>query len=153
MSFEIPGKTLTKNPKKQEKYDKAVPVLKRIIQAVALCAQQGLALRGHREVESEDNEDSKNDNFWAILKSFAEIDPLLNDRLQHGPKNGQIKSWKIQNEIINCMADCVRKEIIKEIQDFKNYTIIAAEVTDRYPNKKILRDSYGIMVEDCRGQA
>ena len=63
MSFEIPGKTLTKNPKKQEKYDKAVPVLKRIIQAVALCAQQGLALRGHREVESEDNEDSKNDNF------------------------------------------------------------------------------------------
>ena len=63
MSFEIPGKTLTKNPKKQEKYDKAVPVLKRIIQAVASCAQQGLALRGHREVESEDNEDSKNDNF------------------------------------------------------------------------------------------
>ena len=63
MSFEIPGKTLTKNPKKQERYDKAVPVPKRIIQAVALCAQQGLALRGHREVESEDNEDSKNDNF------------------------------------------------------------------------------------------
>ena len=51
------------------------------------------------------------------------------------------------------MADCVRKEIIKEIQDFKIYTIIAAEVTDRYPNKKILLDSYGIMVEDCRGQA
>ena len=54
---------MTKNPKKQERYDKTVPVLKRIIQAVALCAQQGLALRGHREVESEDNEDSKNDSF------------------------------------------------------------------------------------------
>ena len=43
------------------------------------------------------------------------------------------------------MADCVRKEIIKEIQDLKNYTIIAVEVTDRYPNKKLLLD--------CRGQA
>ena len=73
--------------------------------------------------------------------------------MQHGPKNSQIKSWKIRNEIINCMADCVTKEIIKEIQDFKNYTIIAAEVTDRYPNKKILLDSHGIMIEDCRGQA
>ena len=53
-------------------------------------------------------------------------------------KNSQMKSWKIQNEIINCMVDCVRKEIIKQIQDFKHYAIIADEVTDRYSNKEIL---------------
>ena len=58
MSFEDPRKNVDYDPKKQERYDKNVHVLKRIIQAVALCAQQGLALRGHREVESEDNEDS-----------------------------------------------------------------------------------------------
>ena len=137
MSFEDPRKNVDYDPKKQERYDKNVHVLKRIIQAVALCAQQGLALRGHREVESEYNEDSRDGNFQAILKSFAEIDPLLKDHLQHGPKNSQMKSWKIQNEI-NCMADCVRKEIIKQIQDFKHYTIIADEVTDRYSNKEIL---------------
>ena len=32
----------------------------------------------------------------------------------------------------------MRKEVIKQIQDFKHYTIIADEVTDRYSNKDIL---------------
>ena len=130
MSFEDLRENTDYDPKKQERYDKNVDLLKHI-QAVVLCAQQGLALRGHREVESEDNEDSKDGNFQAILKSFAEFDPLLKDHLQHGPKNSQMKSWKIQNEIINCKVDCVRKEIIKQIQDFKHYTIIADGVTSR----------------------
>ena len=58
ISFEEPRKNVDYDPKKQERYDKNVRLLKRIIQVVALCAQQGLALLGHREVESEDNEDS-----------------------------------------------------------------------------------------------
>ena len=85
-------------------------------------------------MESKDNEDSRDGNFQAILKSFAGIDLLLKDHLQHGPKSNQMKSWKIQNEIINCMADCVRKDI----QDFKHYTIVSDKVTDRYSNKEIL---------------
>ena len=36
------------------------------------------------------------------------------------------------------MIDCVRREIIKQIQDFKHYTKIVDEVTDRYLNKEIL---------------
>ena len=36
------------------------------------------------------------------------------------------------------MADWVRREIIKQIQDFKHYIIIADEVTDMYSNKEIL---------------
>ena len=63
-------------------------------------------------MESEDSEDSRDGNFQAILKSFTEIDPLLKDHLQHGPKNNQMKPWKIQNEITNCIADYARKEII-----------------------------------------
>ena len=135
ISFEDLGKNVACDTRNEERYDKNVHALKRIMQAVALCAQQGLALRGNREVESEDNEDSRDGNFQAILKSFADIYPLLKDHLRHGPKNSQMKSWKIQNEMINCMLDCVRKEIIKQIQDFKDYTIIADEVTDRYSNK------------------
>ena len=112
-SFEDPRKNVDYDLKKQKRYDKNVRVLKRIIQAVTLCPQQGSALRGHREVESEDNEDSRDSNFLAILKNFAEIDPLLQDHFQHAPKNSQMKSCKIQNEIISCMADCVREKIIK----------------------------------------
>ena len=52
-----------------------------IIQAVALYAQQDLATRGHREVESEDNEDSRDDTFQALSKSFARINPILEDHL------------------------------------------------------------------------
>ena len=95
MSFEDPRKNVEYDSKKQERYGKNVHVLKRIIQAVVLCPQQGLTLRGHREVKSEDNEDSRDGNFRAILKNFTEIDPLLKDHLQHGPKNSQMKSWKI----------------------------------------------------------
>ena len=32
----------------------------------------------------------------------------------------------------------MRKEIIKQTQDFKHYTVIADEVRDRYSNKEIL---------------
>ena len=56
-------------------------MLKHIIQAVALCIQQGLALRDNRKVESRENEDSGDRSFQAILKSFAEISPLLKDHL------------------------------------------------------------------------
>ena len=77
MSFEDSRKNIEYDPKNQERYEKNLHVLKRVIQAVALCAQQGLALRGHREVESEDNEDSRDGKFQAILKSFAKIVPLL----------------------------------------------------------------------------
>ena len=63
ISFDDPRKNVDYDPKKQKRYDKNVRVLKHIIQTVALCAQQGLALRGHREVESEDNEASRDGNF------------------------------------------------------------------------------------------
>ena len=40
MSFEDSRKNVDYDPKKQERYDKNGHVLKRIIQAVALCTQQ-----------------------------------------------------------------------------------------------------------------
>ena len=138
MSLEDPRKNVDYDPKKQERYDKNVHLLKCIIQVVPLSAQPDLTLCGQREVESEDSEDSRDGNFQAILKSFTEIDPLLKDHLQHGPKNNQMKPWEIQNEITNCIADYARKEIIKQIQDFKHYTVINDEVTDRYSHEQIL---------------
>ena len=44
-------------------------------------------------------------NFTAILKGFAKIDPVLDDHLRNGPKNAQMNSWKIQNEVIACIAE------------------------------------------------
>ena len=47
----------------------------------------------------------------AILKGFAKLDPVLDDHLSNGPKNVQMNSWKIQNEVIACIAEVVRRHI------------------------------------------
>ena len=56
-----------------------------VIQAVKICATQGFTLREHRDNSTD--QFSRVDNFIAILKSFAEIDTVLIDNLENGPKN------------------------------------------------------------------
>ena len=78
---------------KEERYNKILHTLKRIVQVVKICAEQGLPLGGHRDNSTE--EFTTDGNFMAILKSFAKIDPVLYDHLSNGPKNDQMNSWKI----------------------------------------------------------
>ena len=63
-------------------------VLKRIVQVVKLCAEQGF--RGHRDNCTEGF--TRDGNFMAILKAFVKIDPVLNDHLSDGPANSQMNS-------------------------------------------------------------
>ena len=79
------------------------------MQVVKLCAEQGLPLRGHQDNSTE--EFTRNGNFMAILNGFAKIDPVPYDHLSNGPKNAQMNSWKIQNEVIVCIAEVVRRHI------------------------------------------
>ena len=55
----------------------------------------------------------------AILKAFVKIDPVLNDHLSDGPVNSQMNSWKIQNEVIGCVANVVRKHIRYVLDNLK----------------------------------
>ena len=48
----------------------------------------------------------------AILKAFGKIDPVLYDHLSNGPKNAQMNSWEIQNEVITCIAEFVKRHIL-----------------------------------------
>ena len=68
---------------KEERYNKTLHVLKRIVQVVKLCAEQGLPSRGHRENSTE--EFTRDGNFMAILKSIAKTDLVLYDHLRNGP--------------------------------------------------------------------
>ena len=88
--------------------------------AVALCAQQGLALRGHRKVESEDNEDNKDGNFRSYIKEFRRNRPFSERSSATWVKKQPKKILENPEKMINCIADCVRKEIIKQIQDFNS---------------------------------
>ena len=71
-------------------------------------------------------------NFMAIWKVFAKIDPVLYVYLSNDPKNAQKNSWKIQNEVIACIAEVVRKHIQYVLDNSKFFSVIADEVTDRY---------------------
>ena len=47
--YEDPTKSVTHDENSDEKYERNIHIIKIIIQAVLLCVEQGIALRGHRE--------------------------------------------------------------------------------------------------------
>ena len=91
-----------------------------------------------RTRDNSTDEFSRNGNFIAILKSFEEIDTVLHDHSENGPKDAQMKSWKIQNEIIACIAEAIRRHIGLTLNNTKYFCLTADEVTDSYTNKEIL---------------
>ena len=70
-------------------------------------------------------------NLIAITNSFSKFD--IKDHLENGAK---MTSWKIQNDIIACLVEFIRKKIKEDISEY--YAIIAEEVTDQFSNKEIL---------------
>ena len=53
-------------------------------------------------------------------------------------KNAQKNSWKIQNEVIACIAEVVRRHIRYVLDNSNFFSVIVDEVTDRYANKEVL---------------
>ena len=113
-----------------------------IIEAVILCAQQGLTLRRHRDHEkpaSDDDDDNMmkvhQGNFLAIIYTFAKFDTILKVQVS---RNEKTLSWNIQNGIISCLVDFVRGRIKEYISESTYYAIIVDEVTERYSKKKKL---------------
>ena len=58
---------------------KILQILMHIIDAVFICAQQGIALRTHSD--NLDDPFVRNSNFIAILKGFANVDDALKNHL------------------------------------------------------------------------
>ena len=108
----------------------------RIIDAVLICARQGIALRTHRDNLVDPF--VRDGNFIVILKEFANMDDTLKNHLENGPKNAKMCSAKIHNEIIACTAKFVRMNIKGSVEKTKYFSIIVDEVTDRCFNKEIL---------------
>ena len=91
-SYENPEQRVDHDKQNDTNYDRNIHILKRIIEAVLLCAQQGIALHGHRDHtnyvsnEDDDNDDSisrNRGNFLAILEAFVK---MLNHMLKEMQK-------------------------------------------------------------------
>ena len=97
---------------------------------------KALPLRGHRDNSSDLF--SKDGNFFAVVKTLADMDPILKDHLETASKNAKMTLWKIQNDIISCVAKSMRTKIRNILKECKYYSIIADEVTNTFVNKEIL---------------
>ena len=116
-AFENP-KAVNHGKKRESNYQRNVHILRMIIEAVILCAKQGLALQRHRDhgkPASDDDDDNMKKfhqgNFLAIGDTFAKFDTILKDHIKQGSRNAKILSWNIQNDIISCLAEFVRDRI------------------------------------------
>ena len=108
------------NQQGEMNYEKNVHIMRRIVEAVLLCADQGLPLRRHRDHHKNESEEESccersfgRGNFLAILEAFAKIDPILHEHLSMGKKNAKMISWNIQNEIIATIAQFIRERPVR----------------------------------------
>ena len=108
-------------------------VLRSIVEAVMLCARQGLALRGHRDDSThvESAPLANHGNFLALLQFRIRAgDELLKEHLQTAKGNALYTSKTVQNEIIAICGNLIRQKLLKYIRDAGFFTVIADEATD-----------------------
>ena len=130
-------------PSKDIKFANNQQILQQIIEAVVHCAEHGIALHGHREKEDQNLDESRqhsprSGNFIIIVKYFAKHDDILRSHFFKGPRSAQYISARIQNEIIDAIAEFVREKICGVLNENINFCITADQVTHEHANKEVL---------------
>ena len=100
--------------------------IKSIAEILLLCSKQEISFRGHDERESSLNKG----NFLEILDLVAKHDPIVKERLSHGPRNAKYTSHMIQNNIIAVMATLLRKRICSSVQEAEFFSLMVDETKD-----------------------
>lgn len=78
----------------------------------------------HRESEDSGNKG----NFLAIMELIAKHDPLVKWKMEHS--NAKYTSHHIQNEILEVLAEMVRKDTVEEVKQSGVFSILADESKD-----------------------
>ena len=102
--------------------------VKALLESLLFCAQQGIALRGHRE--SMEDSSTNPGNFRSLVSLMSRHNDVLRRRLDEGPRNASWLGHHIQNELIQIMADMVLSSITAEVKDSCYFTLIADETKD-----------------------
>ena len=86
-------------------------------------------LRGHREQDA--GPDKNPGNFRALLDFRVDAgDSVLKDHFKSMPRNAQYISPQIQNDLISCTGEWIRKQILNEVKSAKFFSICADEAAD-----------------------
>ncbi|ROL44969.1 Zinc finger MYM-type protein 1 [Anabarilius grahami] len=99
--------------------------IKTIAEVLLLTATQKQAQRGHRESEYSDNRG----NFIETLTVIANHDALISEKMRE-KGNAKYTSGTIQKEILECLANMVRDDIVKEVKESEVFSVIADESKD-----------------------
>ena len=104
--------------KKREMMENRI-ALRKIFTTVQYLVRQGLALRGHADIES---------NFNQLLILRCEDVPELKSWMQR--KNFKWLHHSIIDEIVKLMTNEIRKQIYQDIQRAEKFAIMADETSD-----------------------
>ena len=82
---------------------------------------------------------SNRGNFWTIVEMMAKGDDTSREHLETGRKNALFTSGIIQNEVIDVVAEYIRKENTRSLEDENAlFSIMADEVTYPHGNQEIM---------------
>ena len=115
----------------EARFSSAKKGLLSIVDTVAVCARMGIAFRGHDDSStfhpSPGGYSCERVGNFIKLINFAvrKGDSSLESHLENAPKNATYLSPSSQNEIITCMADCIREDIISDVKNAKYFSIMA----------------------------
>ncbi|XP_053286397.1 zinc finger MYM-type protein 1 isoform X2 [Pleuronectes platessa] len=121
--------------------------IKTLGEILCLTATQNIAQRGHRESSDSENRG----NFLEILELVSKHDQSVRTRLEDQAKNAKYTSSHIQNEMISILAGMVRDEIIKEVKESEQFSVIVDETKDIKKKEQmsfVLRYFYNGMVHE-----
>ena len=97
-----------------------------VAEVLLLCSRQEISFRGH----DKSSESLNKGNFKEILSLVAKNDPVVAEKFFYGPRNALYTYPRIQNNIINIMANKIRQQICASIQQAGYYSILADETKD-----------------------
>ena len=100
--------------------------LKTIMQILLFCSKQEIALRGHREGIDSINRG----NFLELLQLISQHDPIIQQRLEGGPKNATYTSPEVQNLLLYIMATTVQEKNCSAAKKAGIYSVLADETKD-----------------------
>ena len=69
-------------------------------------------------------------NFRELLSVIGKFDTTVKKKLENNPSNAKYVHHDVQNEIINVMAEMIRKQLRDEIKDAEHFAILVDESRD-----------------------
>ena len=64
------------------------------------------------------------------MKLVSNHDPIIAKKCADLPRNAKYTSWKIQNEVLQLLADMIRKQIIEDVKASEHFALIVDETKD-----------------------